>query len=154
MKFISHRGNVNQILPDRENTKEYIDEALAAGYDVEIDIRTLNGELWLGHDTPDYKVTIEWLQERKDNLWIHVKDYESLITFCDLDIEFQFFCHQGDEFTLVSNGKVWCHGVDNKMNTHCIIPLLSLKEVQNYNQTNFYAVCSDFVEQCKEKFKG
>ncbi len=153
MVFISHRGNINQIISHRENSKEYIDEAIQKGYDVEIDVRTKNNNLWLGHDTPDYPVTIEWLRARKDKLWIHIKDYESLMTFCNNKIEFKYFCHQSDDFTLVSNGTVWCHKVGNKMNDKCIIPLLSLKEVQNYNQYAFYGICSDFIEQCKEKFE-
>jgi len=43
--------------------------------------------------------------------------------------------------------------IDNKMNDKCIIPLLSLKEVQNYDQNTFYGVCSDFIEQCKKSMR-
>ena len=38
MILISHRGNVNGKLPNRENTISYIKEAIAKGFDVEIDI--------------------------------------------------------------------------------------------------------------------
>ena len=38
MIYISHRGNTNGKNPARENTKSYIDEAIAKGFDVEIDI--------------------------------------------------------------------------------------------------------------------
>jgi hypothetical protein len=153
IKFISHRGNVKGVDPVRENTKKYIDEAIKLGYDVEIDIRTKDDVLYLGHDTPDERVTLQWLKDRVEFLWIHLKDYKSLMTFCNLDNDFRYFCHQGDDFTLVSNGLVWCHKTNNKMNNKCIIPLLSLKEVEEYNQNEFYGVCSDFVQQCKEKFE-
>ena len=153
VKFISHRGNVRKINPDRENTKKYIDEAIKLGYDVEIDIRTKADALYLGHDSTDEPVGIKWLAERKDKLWLHIKDYDSLITFCDSNDNFKYFCHQSDDFTLVSNGLIWCHKVDNKMTDNCIIPLLSLEEVHEYNQYTFYGVCSDFVEQCKDKFE-
>ena len=154
IKFISHRGNINKIVPDRENTKKYIDEAIKLGYDVEIDIRTKDGLLYLGHDTADEIVEMDWLNDRKENLWLHLKDYDSLTTFCNHENKFQYFCHQSDDFTLVSSGLIWCHAIHNKMNKNCIIPLLSLEEVKNYKQNNFYAVCSDFVEQCKEKFEA
>ena len=61
MIFISHRGNLDGLNPDRENSPEYIDEAIKLGFDVEIDVRTKDGELWLGHDEPQYKVSEMWL---------------------------------------------------------------------------------------------
>ena len=37
MKLISHRGNIDGPQPDRENSPNYINEAIEAGYNVEID---------------------------------------------------------------------------------------------------------------------
>ena len=37
MILISHRGNIDGKIVERENHPEYIDEAIALGYDVEID---------------------------------------------------------------------------------------------------------------------
>ena len=56
MKVISHRGNIKGSIPDKENRPSYIDCAIGNGYDVEIDIRMIGGELWLGHDEPQYKI--------------------------------------------------------------------------------------------------
>ena len=78
MKIISHRGNIRGEVPGRENAPSYIDCALGNGYDVEIDVRIVDGEFWLGHDEPQYKVTWNWLFKRQDNLWIHCKDAELL----------------------------------------------------------------------------
>ena len=66
MKIISHRGNVRGAIPDRENRPSYIDCAIGNGYDVEIDVRLIAGQLWLGHDEPQYKVEHSWLQPRKE----------------------------------------------------------------------------------------
>ena len=55
MIFISHRGNLDGLNPDRENSPDYIDEAIKLGFDVEVDVRTKDGQLWLGHDEPQYK---------------------------------------------------------------------------------------------------
>ncbi len=38
MFLISHRGNISGKLPERENTVDYIQEALGLGYDVEVDV--------------------------------------------------------------------------------------------------------------------
>ena len=48
MKIISHRGNIRGASPDKENRPSYIDCAIGSGYDVEIDLRMIDGELWLG----------------------------------------------------------------------------------------------------------
>ena len=55
MKIISHRGNIRGSIPEKENRPSYIDCALGNGYDVEIDINTVDGELWLGHDDHNTK---------------------------------------------------------------------------------------------------
>ena len=50
MKLIAHRGNVSGPKPSQENNPEYIDEALFAGFDAEIDLRyhPLTETIWLG----------------------------------------------------------------------------------------------------------
>jgi hypothetical protein len=76
MILISHRGNIQGKIPSSENHPDYIDRAIKAGYNVEIDVRYINGKLHLGHDTPDYSVTLEWLEQRQDKLWVHCKNHE------------------------------------------------------------------------------
>jgi hypothetical protein len=73
MKLISHRGNYNAILPDRENKPSYIDTTLSMGYDVEVDIRYIDNKFYLGHDKPDIEVSDEWILTRKENIWFHCK---------------------------------------------------------------------------------
>jgi hypothetical protein len=152
MVIISHRANLNGIEEERENNPIYIDECIKFGFDVEIDLRVKNGQLFLGHDFAQYGVTIDWLLERKNNLWIHIKEYEALQIILKYKNELRFFCHENDKYTLLSNGLVWCHDLENVMNENCIIPLLSLEQVQNYNQYSFFGVCTDFVYDCKAKF--
>ena len=56
MRKISHRGNLFAPNPERENSPHYIFEALAEGFDVEIDVWYQNGMIQLGHDKPIYTV--------------------------------------------------------------------------------------------------
>lgn len=152
MKIISHRGNLNGIEQHRENNPLYIDECIKLGFDVEIDLRVKNKQLFLGHDYAQYQISIDWLLERKNSLWIHVKEYEALVEILNYKQQLNFFCHESDKYTLLSNGLVWCHDLTNVMNQNCIIPLLSYDQVQSYNQYNFFAVCTDYVFDCKNKF--
>ena len=150
MLYISHRANLEGLNPEKENNPEYIDEAIFKGYDVEIDLRVQDGNLFLGHDEPQYLITSSWLTERRNNLWIHVKDYGALVRI--VRTELKFFCHEQDKYTLTSNGYIWSHDLTNKMTDKCIVPLLSSESVEGYNQNGFYAVCSDYIYQCEEKF--
>lgn len=152
MRYIAHRGNVDGINESLENTKDYIDRAISLGYDVEIDLRVKEGKLFLGHDEPQYPVTIDWLIDRRNSLWIHAKDYESLSILSKTNL--QYFYHSSEPYTITSNGYIWSHDFKNKMTNMCIVPLLSKEEVLKYEQTDFFAVCSDFILDCVSKFSG
>ena len=137
MKIISHRGNIRGPIPEKENRPSYIDCALGNGYDVEIDINTVDGELWLGHDEPQYKITHNWLKCRKEHLWIHCKDLETAKQCW----EYQAFCHTSDPFTYTSTGKVWLHDLSMKIDDNVIIPLIDSPFCSGYSP---YAICTDY----------
>jgi len=149
MILISHRGNVDTINLDRENTLEYIDSAIDKGYDVEIDLRKVDDKLYLGHDTPDNAVDYEWLLKRKDKLWIHVKDI-SAFCFC-LNKQLRYFFHENERHTLISNGVIWSHDL-NEATEQSIIPLIkdkiTKKQLEKYK--NVYGICSDYVAHYRE----
>lgn len=143
MKIISHRGNIRGERLDKENRPSYIDCAIGNGYDVEIDIRFFNGQLWLGHDKPQYKVETKWLDERKEYLWLHCKNLEAAVR-CR---SYKSFCHTSDPFTYVSNGKIWLHDLKMKIDENVIIPLITSLDIKKLTDTcyfdNAYAVCTD-----------
>ena len=137
MKIISHRGNIRGPIPEKENRPSYIDCAIGNGYDVEIDVRFIAGQLWLGHDEPQYKVEHSWLQPRKEYLWIHCKDLEAAQECC----EYQSFCHTSDPYTYTTTGKVWLHDLSLKVND-AIIPLIDDPII--YLAQKPYAICTDY----------
>ena len=61
MYFISHRGNT--LGPDisKENSVDYINDAIKKGYDVEIDVWFEKENFYLGHDKPTYLVDDKYL---------------------------------------------------------------------------------------------
>ena len=140
MKIISHRGNVRGPIPDRENRPSYIDCAIGNGYDVEIDVRLIAGQLWLGHDEPQYKVEHSWLQPRKEYLWIHCKDLAAAKECW----EYQSFCHTSDPYTYTSTGKIWLHDLSMKIDNNVIIPMIDDIDYAPMKGKP-YAICTDYT---------
>ena len=61
MILISHRGNINGPITEKENSPEYISDAINKGYNVEIDVWYENQVFFLGHDNPLYKIESKYL---------------------------------------------------------------------------------------------
>jgi hypothetical protein len=154
MKIISHRGNLTGPNKSRENSPDYIEEAMTNGYDVEVDLRMKGVDLYLGHDEPQYSITKSWITDRKKMLWVHTKDKESLLYMVHEIPDAQFFYHERERYTIVSNGLVWAHDFSLKLTDKCIVPTLSLDEIEKYNGRGVYALCTDYVAECERKFIG
>lgn len=146
MILISHRGNTNLINAERENTQEYIDEAITKGYDVEIDVYGgKDSSLWLGHDLPERMVELSWLKQRKESLWIHCKNVESLCVIVESGL--RCFFHEKEKQTIIGNtDKIWTHDIENATNKS-IIPLITLADIMQHNKyPHVFGICSDYVE--------
>lgn len=141
MILISHRGNINGINKKEENQIDYIKNAIFKGFDVEIDVRSHKGKLYLGHDEPDVLIDAEFLNNKK--FWCHAKDIDALKMLKELNCT--FFWHDNDDYTLTSNGYVWTFP-GKKLIAHsiCVLP-----ERGNYDYFNCAGICSDFIEKYK-----
>jgi|TARA_B110000438_G_C15820288_1_gene654042 hypothetical protein len=142
MIVISHRGNLKGSNPSEENGLDYIDKALT-NYDVEIDLRIKNKKFFLGHDLPQYPVEEEWLFERRSRLWIHAKDFESLSYLNNSfknGIDFNFFWHQEDHYSVTSAGYIWAYpGYKGDFQTIAVLP-----EQADILTKSFLGVCTDY----------
>ena len=148
MKLISHRGNIDGRNPDRENHPNYIDGAIALGYDAEIDIWSKDGILYLGHDTYQYKTDIYWIEKRANHLWIHCKNIEALETayWFRNTKDFHYFWHQEDTVTLTSKGSIWAYpGKQPIINSIAVMP-----EINNDNVSKCIGVCSDYIQKYRK----
>lgn len=145
MQFlISHRGNINgkSLL---ENSPDYIDNALEKGFDVEIDIRYIDNKLLLGHDKGQYPISLDWLNERKNKLWVHCKDKYSIEYLNSKSSEIHFFFHEDDDLTITSKGFLWVFpGMQPVQNSIAVMP-----ELYNDNIKQCIGVCSDFINNYK-----
>jgi len=143
MRLISHRGNLNGKLPENENHPDYIDEAIHAGYDVEVDVWMVNNELFLGHDKPQYGVTQLWFNQRVGKLWIHCKNIEAMEWFNQNG--FNYFWHQTDTVTLTSKNYIWAFpGKQPIKNSIAVLP-----EIYNDDVSECFGVCSDYIVNYK-----
>ena len=142
MIIISHRGNIRGSVPSRENAPSYIDCAIGNGYHVEIDVRSINGELWLGHDEPQYKVDHNWLDKRRNYLWLHCKNLEAAKECW----QYNSFCHTSDSFVYTSTGIIWLHDLTQRIDNSTIIPLLLREDIEHYSILirDCYGICTDY----------
>lgn len=147
MKLIAHRGLYKG--PDKilENSPAQITRALQEGYDAEIDVRFINGEWYLGHDEATYPIAYSFLEQ--PGLWIHAKNLEALYIL-GADAKLNFFWHQGDDFTLTSQGYIWTYPEKSLTpNSIMLMPEWNDPEFKNVSATDCYAICSDYVETLK-----
>ena len=82
MLIILHRGNVFGPLSCEENSEHTIRTIIETfpEFHMEIDLRVdFNGDLFLGHDTPEHRTSIAFLTIYQTNLWIHAKDVNALL---------------------------------------------------------------------------
>ena len=128
MIIISHRGNIRGAVSNKENRPSYIDCAIGNGYHVEIDVRSINNELWLGHDEPQYKVDHNWLDKRRNYLWLHCKNLEAAKECW----AYHSFCHTSDSFVYTSTGVIWLHDLRQRIDYNTIIPLIDREDVESF----------------------
>ena len=107
MKYIAHRGNTNGVNPDLENKPGYIEQAIEKGFDVEIDVWKNGDQLYLGHDNPECKIQVDFLQKHKDRLWCHAKNIDVLEYL--MSVGLHTFWHQEDNYTITSKGYIWAY---------------------------------------------
>ena len=137
MILISHRGNLEGKVSEWENDPNYVNNALDAGYEVEIDVWYKNGKWYLGHDEPTYQIELNYLRNKK--LWCHAKNIEALNKMLKEDIH--CFWHQEDDVTLTSSGFMWTYPEKQLTDTSiCVLP-----EKNSKIPKKCLGICSDYI---------
>ena len=154
MIFIAHRGNVDGPNPEKENTIDYIDEALHNGYHVEIDIWYVGSEFYLGHDNPNQKIDFKHLLDHR--LFLHCKNIDALHCLTDMNsitgrFVPEFFWHQKDDFTLTKSNWIWTF--PNKPLTNRSIAVFpTYNDISKMEEIGVVGICSDSIAFFREKF--
>ena len=146
MKFIAHRGNVDGVNFEKENTTEYIISTIDKGFDVEIDIWCINDEYYLGHDVPVEKISIDFLLDNSKWLWCHSKDIHTFNELLKYD-KINTFFHDSDDCALTSHKYLWTYF--GKPLTEKSILLKFDKDDSFIIPKNIYGICSDNIKYYK-----
>lgn len=150
MLIISHRGNINGKIPELENNPKYIEDCLENYiFGVEIDAWFYKNNWFLGHDKPQYKISLDWLYWNCQRLWVHCKNFEALSMLSNKSRQsnlINYFWHENDDFTLTSNNLIWTN-TNKKTKKQSII--VDLEAKMKYN--GIYGVCTDFPIKYKTK---
>lgn len=147
MKIISHRANIHGPNGKNENQKSSIRNCIDLGYDVEIDIRLIDGKLYLGHDKPDVIITKDELIMIKNKVWVHCKNLEALSFFKQIDEGFNFFWHEEDSYTLTSKGYIWAYpGKQLSPECICVMPELNcpINNIKELRNLSIKGICTDY----------
>jgi hypothetical protein len=142
MKIIAHRGNLNGRNPEQENCPSYIQAAVDAGYDVEVDVWYVDGEFYLGHDHGQYHVAVSWLKNMKDVLWCHAKNCSAFEKMLELGLH--CFWHENDTYTLTSKSIPWCY--PNNYVRNGITVIFGLTE-PNLLPDHILGICTDYPQR-------
>jgi len=152
MRFIAHRGNIFGPNPLYENSPEYILNAIHQGYDCEIDIWVFSEHnIFLGHDYPQYKISVDFILNYIDSLWIHCKN-ETALYYCNIlsrIYNIHYFYHDKDHYTITSKNIIWGNiGRIVLPGSICVMP-----EYSNYGFDLCICggICSDFIYYYKYK---
>tara|TARA_R100001082_G_C4239094_1_gene106580 strand:- start:88 stop:516 length:429 start_codon:yes stop_codon:yes gene_type:complete len=137
MILISHRGNINGPRKELENKPHYIENALKLGYDVEIDVWSIDRVFYLGHDKPQYEVSRWFLHNEK--LWCHAKNIEAFYRMVD-DKKIHSFSHDKDEVALTTKGYLWSHYKEQMTKKS-----ISVIPPKNHSVTDVAGICSDYI---------
>jgi hypothetical protein len=140
--LIAHRGNLEGPKKDQENKPEYLNKALAMGYDVEVDIWVLNYKIYLGHDFPQYEVEEDYIRSISNKAWFHCKNFGAIDFLSSSLQESNYFWHQSDKFTLTSKGFIWTYPGEETSGNSVIVDLSGNAKQNNYN---CYAICADYI---------
>lgn len=140
MKWIAHRGNINGPNFLMENNPQYVRKTLEAGYDVEIDVWFEFGDIYLGHDKPQYKINRYFLQNQR--VWAHCKNIKTYIELSKF-ININCFLQDAEELVSTTRGYIWAHSKSTAWNNKTVITKL---DSRNWNAPDdIFAICSDYV---------
>jgi len=140
---IAHRGNYRGRDELRENTSAYIEEAIAAGYNVEIDVWLLGNVWYLGHDFPKEEITLSFME--RPQIWSHAKDLRGYISLYN-NPRVHVFWHDRDDFVFTSKGIKWARAGIRTHDGIMVMPNNSevIGKIRDKELTPLGICCDDF----------
>lgn len=141
--LISHRGNRRGMNTDKENSLEYVKEALDEGFFVMVDVWLVGGShVALGHDRPKHPVDLEFLKDKR--IVCRARSLQTL-TFL-LHNEIHCFYFGRDDFSLTTGGLIWTYpGMQLGIRSIFFMPEFVLSDVSAASNFVCAGICSDRI---------
>jgi hypothetical protein len=144
-QHICHRGNVSGPQKELENNFGVLIQRSIQGYRVEVDVWYHENNLWLGHDKPEYKITLDWLASCKKRL-IHAKDGKTfeylLLEAGKRALDLHVFYHTEEDYVLTNKGLVICYpGKPLLEGSLCMMPERAKYTPEDFQKS--FSICSD-----------
>ena len=147
VQHICHRGNIQKPQKELENNFGILIQRAIQGQYVEVDVWYHEQHLWLGHDKPEYKITLEWLAADKRRL-IHAKDGKTLEHLLQETgrkaLDLHVFYHTDEDYVLTNKGLVICYpGKPLLEGSLCMMPERAQYKEEELMKS--FSVCSDTI---------
>src|SRR2546429_6228317 len=101
MYIVALRANLEG-RSDCENHPQAVRKCLALGFGAEVDLWTIDGEYWLGHDRPTYPIKLEEFD--RDGVFFHLKT-----PFIPILQSADAFAIDHDTFVVTIRGRIWAN---------------------------------------------
>jgi len=137
MLYISNRGNLSGRDPERENSVEYIEHALRAGYCVNTDLWVIKDKLVTGNDFPAHSIMLNRLEKGK--LLIRARNIPALLFL----LENGYHCYWRESDDIVLTNKNFVLSFNNSLIPKSIVMNPEDNAVSNWN--DYSGLCSDFI---------
>lgn len=140
---IAHRGNINGPNPERENSPEYILEAIAAEYSVEVDAWLQEDKWYLGHDKPQYEVDLKFINNI--TFFVHCKNLAALTFLTRSFVWCDYFAHNSDDWVLTNAGSIWTYPGKEVTSSSIIVDFGN--EDWDVKYPGVKGVCADYFQK-------
>lgn len=149
--LISNRGNTTGMNPLLENSIEYVQKALDAGFHVVVDTWLIGDKhLSLGAELPKSPVDCSFLKD--NNIICRAVNIETLEFLLNNSVH--CFINGKDDHILTNGGLIWT-APGKKITPRCIVtmPEWTLPEITMINSVPCAGICSDRIQEIKDTRK-
>jgi len=137
MLYISNKGNISGRDPKKENTVEYLLQAVQDGYCIKTDLWVIKGRLVTGNDFPANGIILDRFE--KDKLLIQARNLPALLFL--LENGYHCFWRESDDIVLTNKNFVL--SFNNSLIPKCIVMNPEKNIISDWS--NYLGLCSDFI---------
>lgn len=140
MIIISHRGNHDGLLVENNPVELPLNR-----YICEVDLWDVGGNLYLGHDKPQYIIDFDFIFRNSKRILFHAKNLGALEYIINYDL--WGFWHDVDKYTLTTKNEIVAYPGLQIPATCAIIMKPELLSRVGLKAMNPYAICTDYPER-------